>query len=404
MDEKLLLAREITSCLCGMEVWMVSEEDLSLHHFLSQSIYGDLRPLISTGVVRNILEDMQPECLYILSGILDLCYVVIRLRDHRVLCAGPCMTAAFSESSVRGMLRSFRLNNQATERVLEYCRWQPVLSQATLHRFGVLLCCHVLDMAEPVPYRTVDYRWYQSAQPPIPELEPEASNIHRIEQRYEASAALTEAVKQGNLSLAYSFVQGFQPGRSEIVRNTDPVRNAQNICIILNTQLRHALEECHVHPYLLDKVSEDIALHIETLKSPQQATKFCAEIIRRYCELSVEGKYQNLSRLTRQAVVYIKTRLSDNLTVKDAAKALLVNANYLSGIFRREMGISFIEFVNRERVEQAAALLRHTNMQIQRIAASVGYNNTSYFTRRFVRTWGCTPKDYRTKGAKQKQK
>lgn len=368
-----------------------------------QIVYGDFLPIISTAVERNILEDMQPDCLYILSGILDLCYVVIRLYDHRILCAGPCMTVESSESRIRGMLRPFRLGNQATERVLEYCRWQPVLSQATLHRFGVLLCRHVLNIPEPIPYRTADYRWYRSAQPPIPEPEPEASSIHRIEQRYEASAALTEAVKQGNLSLAYSFVQGFQPGRSEIVRNPDPLRNAQNICIILNTQLRHALEECHVHPYLLDKVSEEIALHIETLKSPEQATKFCAEIIRRYCELSVEGKYQHLSRLTRQTVVYIKTRLADNLTVKDIAKALLVNANYLSGIFHQEMGITFIEFINRERVEQAAALLRHTNMQIQRIAASVGYNNTSYFTRQFIRTWGCTPRDYRTKGAKQKQ-
>lgn len=398
MEEKLLLARELAGCLGGIEVRLMSGEEASVQRFFGQSIYGDFLPLVSTGVVQSMLADMQPECLYILRGILDLSYAVVRLRDHRFLCAGPCMSVEFSESRVRTQLRPFRLSGSTTERVVDYCRWQPVLTPEVLHRFGVLLCRHVLGMPEPIPYQSIDYRWYQLGQPPIPEPEPAASHIHRVEQRYEASAALTQAVKQGNLSLAYSFVQGFHPGMSEIVRNPNPLRNSQNICIILNTQLRYALEECRVHPYLLDKVSGEIALHIETLKSPEAAGKFCAEIIRRYCELSVEREYQHLSRLSRQAVVYIKTRLSDNLTVKDTASALLVNANYLSGVFHRELGVTFIEFVNRERVAQAAALLRHTNMQIQRIAAAVGYNNTSYFTRQFVRVWGCTPKEYRTKG------
>lgn len=151
---------------------------------------------------------------------------------------------------------------------------------------------------------------------------------------------------------------------SEIVRSPNPLRNAQNLCIILNTQLRHALEECRIHPYRLDKVSGDIATHIETLKSPEAASKFCVEIIRRYCELSLENRYHHLNRLSQQAVVYIKTHLNDNLTVKDTAAVLLVNANYLSGVFRRELGMTFIDFLNRQRSEQAAALLRHTNMQI----------------------------------------
>jgi two-component system response regulator YesN len=60
--------------------------------------------------------------------------------------------------------------------------------------------------------------------------------------------------------------------------------------------------------------------------------------------------------------------------------------------------MTFIDFLNRERVTQAAALLRRTNMQIQHIASAVGYNNTSYFTRQFVRVYSDTPSQYRTKG------
>lgn len=398
MEEKLLLVRELTSCLCALEVQLISDSDASVRHFIKQSIYTDLLRIVSVDTIRLMLKDMQPENLHILSGILELCYVVIPLRDQRFLCAGPCLCEPFSESRIRGKLHPFRLSPQAADRVVDHCRWLPVLTEESLHRFGTLLGHHVLGLPQTIPHRRIDYRWYQSGQPPVSDPEPEESRIHHIEQRYEASAALTEAVKHGNLSLAYSFVQGIQSGMRQIVRNPNPLRNAQNLCIILNTQLRHALEACGVHPYRLDKVSGDIALHIEALNTPESAGQFCSEIIRRYCELATEDKYTSLNRLARQAVMHIKAHLADNLTVKDTASILLVNANYLSGVFRRELGITFMEFLNRERTAQAAALLRHTNMQIQRIAFAVGYNNTSHFARQFARFYGCAPREYRTRG------
>ena len=87
--------------------------------------------------------------------------------------------------------------------------------------------------------------------------------------------------------------------------------------------------------------------------------------------------------------------MADNLTVKDTANALTVNANYLSTLFHNEMGMTFIDFVNKERTNQAAALLKHTNLQIQQIASAVGYNNTSYFAKQFLRFQGVSPSHYR---------
>ena len=213
--------------------------------------------------------------------------------------------------------------------------------------------------------------------------------------RYEASAALTEAVKAGNLSLALRLIQDMYTGITSMVRNPDPMRNAQNMCIILNTQLRHAMEEQKIHPYRLDMVSGEIGRQIETLSTLEEVGKFYSHIIHRYCELALEKNYSHLDPLCRQAVVYIKNHMTDNLTVKATADALLVNANYLSGKFHQEVGITFTDFVNQQRTEQAASLLTHTNLQIQQIAAAVGYNNASHFAKQFLRFYSMTPRDYR---------
>jgi len=221
------------------------------------------------------------------------------------------------------------------------------------------------------------------------------SKMRQVEQRYEYSAALTDAVQQGNLSLAMHLVGGYDPNLQTAVRNSNPLRNAQNYCIVLNTQLRHALENTGIHPYQVDRLSNEIGLEIEQLKNISQLPDFFNGVVRRYCRLVQEHAYPNLKPLTNLAVTYIKEHLADNLTVKDTAKALTVNANYLSSLFHKDMGMTFIDFVNKERTQQAAALLRHTNLQIQQIASTVGYNNTSYFAKQFVRFHGISPSHYR---------
>lgn len=220
-------------------------------------------------------------------------------------------------------------------------------------------------------------------------------HIRQVEQRYEYSAALTDAVQQGNASLALHLVRNYNPGTQTAVRNTNPLRNAQNYCIVLNTQLRHAMEKTGIHPYQVDKLSNEVGMEIEQLKHLDQLSDFFTSVIHRYCRLVQEHNYPNLKPLTNLAVTYIKEHLADNLTVKDTAKALTVNANYLSSLFHRDMGMTFIDFVNKERTNQAASLLRHTNLQIQQIATTVGYNNTSYFSKQFVRFHGVSPSRYR---------
>ena len=118
-------------------------------------------------------------------------------------------------------------------------------------------------------------------------------------------------------------------------------------------------------------------------------------MLRQYCQLAQERELKNMSPFARQAVTYIRSHLSYNLSVSEAAKVLLVNPDYLSDRFHKEVGISFITYVNRERIKQAAALLKHTDMQIQQISSAVGYNNTSYFSKQFLKFQGTTPRAYR---------
>lgn len=332
------------------------------------------------------------------GGITFLLYADVPTDSAWIL--GPVLTRPRTREDMLQELTSHHLSPQTENTVMHFFSSLPVVESHILYRAGVLVLGHLTGKHQPMKVARAD------VPPPAEDhlIHPTFSagedivQMRQVELRYEYSAALTDAIQQGNLSLALHMVGNYNPNTQTSVRNTNPLRNAQNYCIVMNTQLRHALENSGIHPFQVDRLSNEIGLEIEQLKNMKQLPSFFQSVIRRYCRLVQEHAYPDLKPLTHLAVTYIKEHLADNLTVKDTAKALTVNANYLSTIFHKDMGMTFIDFVNKERTHQAAALLRHTNLQIQQIASAVGYNNTSYFAKQFLRFQGITPSHYRREG------
>jgi AraC-like DNA-binding protein len=67
----------------------------------------------------------------------------------------------------------------------------------------------------------------------------------------------------------------------------------------------------------------------------------------------------------------------------------------LSRILKKETGRSFKELLQEKRLERACTLLTSSHASVADIAASVGYENTSFFHRLFRRVYGVSPRDYR---------
>lgn len=87
--------------------------------------------------------------------------------------------------------------------------------------------------------------------------------------------------------------------------------------------------------------------------------------------------------------------------VNDLAERLHVSAGYLSRIFKKQMGITCIEYLTQKRIERAKELLEHTEMKHQLIAQAVGYSNVYYFSLQFKKQTGETPGQYRKRTGKK---
>lgn len=106
---------------------------------------------------------------------------------------------------------------------------------------------------------------------------------------------------------------------------------------------------------------------------------------------------QNGSRRAslQRALRFIRDNLAGAITLADAAAAAFLSPNYLAHLLKKETGKTFTDLVTDRRLEFAQELLTHSGQRISSIAHASGFVDEAYFSRRFRRRFGQTPRAFR---------
>lgn len=100
-------------------------------------------------------------------------------------------------------------------------------------------------------------------------------------------------------------------------------------------------------------------------------------------------------RAIRIAKAYICDHYMDQLKLKDVALEVNLNPSYFSTLFKKELGINYNDYLIGRRIEAAKQLLCHTTLSISQITERIGYSDSKYFSRLFVKNVGIRPSEYR---------
>ncbi|MCY7750274.1 AraC family transcriptional regulator [Bacillus inaquosorum] len=104
---------------------------------------------------------------------------------------------------------------------------------------------------------------------------------------------------------------------------------------------------------------------------------------------------QPSSALLTEVKLHIKDNLSQSLKLTDVASHFHISGRHLSRLFAAELGVSYSEFVQNEKINKAAELLKSTNLSIKEVAEEIGFS-VHYFTRVFSAKIGSSPGLFRS--------
>lgn len=134
-----------------------------------------------------------------------------------------------------------------------------------------------------------------------------------------------------------------------------------------------------------DVVPLHVAAHLHTLLA----------LLRERCLLDMQADFSDKKSIN-EIIFYIQENYQQPLTSSFLCKKFGYSQNHFTRLFVAETGISPTAFIRAVRLENAAEMLRETDIPITSIALDCGFPNISYFTRRFRELYGITPGQFRT--------
>ena len=120
-----------------------------------------------------------------------------------------------------------------------------------------------------------------------------------------------------------------------------------------------------------------------------------------FIENTVTSKEADTLNNLKKVIEYIHQNYSQTISLATLSGICYLSPNYFCHYFRQATGKTPVAFINEYRIQKAAALLSESQLPVSHIALSVGFDNFSYFIRKFKEYKGVTPQTYRLMAASE---
>ena len=320
------------------------------------------------------------------------------------LMVGPFVENPITDNLVYPIINNLKLNLDYAAKLKLYYQSVPSIDTSSVFEILFTINEYITKNQLPPSVNTIDLSIMpkqDSSYDLFVENMNRTSMYKKLEYRYAGEDKLLSYITNGDVILAQSQLENSPLRCSEIIRTKDTVRNTKNLLLSTNTLFRKAAHVGGVHPIYIDELSNKWAMKIEQALSLEALNNMPLQMIRSYCLLTKEHSLSQYSPIIKQALTFIDLNLSSNLTVKKVALEVNLSPDYLTRLFKKELGVTVITYINQKRIYRSLKLLKTTNLSIEEIGDLIGLSNTSYFYTLFKKEIGISPKQYRN-GLKSK--
>lgn len=218
-------------------------------------------------------------------------------------------------------------------------------------------------------------------------------DVEDLDYPHEELGCLSASLREKRFSNARELVSALLP-------RADGAPGYYLSCVLLDclTIIANSMSRAHIeHETYADSFAEAVSRcrNIRDVQNFDEIKVLIQELLFLY-EQEIAERDLHAENLKQ----FVESRFCDpEFSISALAETYHLNLPRMSNLFKSEMGIGFMEYVWKKRLEKAQELLRTTNLSVEEIAQSVGYLASTSFSRKFKQETGLTPSQYRSKFA-----
>lgn len=317
-------------------------------------------------------------------------FFLFTTQDGTLLRAGPVLQNPVASEQLALLIRAGLLPFRCKSELTAYYAACPVLDDRHLFYSGKLLETlfssdrSLTDLSEVEPdtgspiedgyyLQTLDYRTRQFQHVP-----------------YAIELEICRMIANGDTLSSQHILSDINRLPRAKLANT-PIRSLKNSLICSCTFMARAAISGGVKPDEAFTLSDTYIQRIEAAPTTNQLAGFEAEMIAGFTLRVQTARGSRHSAIVIQVMEYIDAHLSEPISLDDIAASVYHNANYLSGLFKRETNETIHHYIIKRRIEEAEYFVRHSNDPIADIAAFYQFCSQSHFVQCFRKITGETP-------------
>lgn len=331
----------------------------------------------------------------------DECFIILHIKEDYRLIAGPVLNEKLHEGIINNIIRLNKLPIKIKYKLVNYFEDLPILDTNRYYNCGKLLEYLFGSTAAVDPKGDYSNELAFISDDYFTEMIKNRETLFHHPPFFLEQELLSK-IKSGNLNDTMTVLREINSLKRTRL-SKDALRSVKNSLICSVTLFTRAAIEGGVMPEAAFTLSDSIILAIEDMSSLQELMDYEYTAAEQYVKIVQDLSKSKYSNIIQQAISYIYKNLTNKLTLQKIADAIYVHPNYLSTLFKKEVGMNLPDYVMKTRADESKYYIRYTNTKISDIALFYQFCNQSYFTRIFKKFAGCTPNEYRAKYNQQNE-
>ncbi len=214
---------------------------------------------------------------------------------------------------------------------------------------------------------------------------------------YKDEIRLFSCIKQGDMDRLIAEIKPFiQSGIFVGEMSSDDIRQYRYMAVSAITLATRYAIQGGLDEFRAYHFSDEFIREIDSINTPVKILEHLAGNIIELTNLVNENKEKmKYSPHIRKAVAYINKNINKKITVSELSEKCSISSDYLSHIFKKEMGINLTAYILKQKLEIAKTLLWE-GYDNKKICKSLSFRSQSYFISSFKKEYGITPTEYRS--------
>lgn len=330
-----------------------------------------------------------------------LLFGLVRVKDDDLsLLVGPARLSFLAENEVAKLLLNYEIPREQEHAFRDFLFYAPVYQYH--YCIQLLLFLQLSINRTPVSQRELTLEKSERGEELVHQAFREMIR-HNEQLEYgeverhttlEFEQMMLDAVRTGNPKGLQDVFEHVPVGRIGIVA-PNSLRQAKNTAIVSITLSTRAAIAGGMSQETAFQLSDIAIQKVEACNSINETNLIVYRMVINLTERVAAMKTPRSGNpIVDSAIRYIDEHICSKVSIDELAEFTHANRSYLSAKFKKETGLSIMEYINKRKIEEAEQLLRFSDKPLIAIASYLSFSSQSHFQNTFKKVTGTTPTQY----------